>query len=322
MANTIKVSIIVPLHVIVPRFFRDLEKFAQLNYANYEILVVSDRKVDINLPNTRLILTHKRKTGPAEKRDLAISKARGEICAFIDDDAYPDREWLKNAIVHFSHPKIAAVGGPGITPQEDGYWEKLTGLVYGSYFCGGAARYRFVPGEMQFIDDFPAYNLLVRKSVLKQIGGYGSYFYGGEDTFLCLKIVEHGYKILYDPSVVIFHHRRALFLPYLKQIGNIGMHRGYFAKRYPKTSLRPMYFLPSTLAIGFLAMLIAMLLGGVSVVLFLAAFAFFFTIAFLSIIIPAKSLSRALLASTGVLLTHIVYGLNFIRGLIAKKLYR
>ena len=143
------VSIIIPLYVIEERFFEDLKKFDKLNYKNAEILVVCDKKVALpTLKNfkVKLVQTHKKSTGPAHKRDIAIDVAKGTLCAFIDDDAYPHRDWLKNAITHFSHPNIAGVGGPGVTPPEDDYWEQLTGTVYNSYFCGGAARFRFTPG--------------------------------------------------------------------------------------------------------------------------------------------------------------------------------
>ena len=245
-----KISIVIPLYVICDRFFTDLKKFQRLNYSNYEILVVCDKKVDIKEPKVKVLLTGKKVTGPAEKRDLALFKAGGEICAFIDDDAYPDPNWLMSAVNIFKNPKIAAVGGPGITPKEDLYPAQLTGLVYSSFFCGGFARHRFIQEKARFTTDFPAYNLIVKTSVLRKVGGYGSSFYGGEDTFLCLKIVKAGWKIFYSPKVVVYHHRRPLFGPYLAQIHNVGIHRGYFAKRFPETSRRISYFLPSLLTIN------------------------------------------------------------------------
>ena len=183
MKKNPKVSIIIPFYVETTRFYRDLKKFLNLDYPNYEILVVSDKKIEVDIPKIKIILTGKGHTGPAEKRDIAIKLAKGEICAFIDDDAYPDQNWLKNAVVHFQHPQIVAVGGPGITPKEDKYWEQLTGLVYGSFFCGGHAQHRFVKKSAMFVVDYPAYNLIVRKDVLEKVGGYSTHFYGGEDTF-------------------------------------------------------------------------------------------------------------------------------------------
>lgn len=317
----IKVSIIIPLYVITPRFFEDLKKFEKLKYKNYEIIVVCDKKVKVKQKNTRFIHTKRDKTGPAEKRDIALKAAKGEICAFIDDDAYPHPLWLTNALKEFKNPQIAAVGGPGITPEEDNYWEQLTGLVYESIFCSGLAQYRFKKGKRQFVVDYPAYNLLVRKSVMKKVGGYGSNFYGGEDTFLCLKIIQAGYKIIYDPEVVVYHHRRALFMPYLKQISNVGKHRGYFAKAFPETSRYIWYFIPATLALGFFVMFIGSLFSFFIAVTFLSGLVFFLALGFFSVIKKTSPVS-ALFVSFGIVLTHIFYGLAFIKGLIIPSLDR
>jgi cellulose synthase/poly-beta-1,6-N-acetylglucosamine synthase-like glycosyltransferase len=48
-----------------------------------------------------------------------VKYAKGEICAFIDSDARPEKNWLKNALPYLSDPEVVAVGGPGLTPPED-----------------------------------------------------------------------------------------------------------------------------------------------------------------------------------------------------------
>lgn len=321
MKSSPKVSIIIPLYVVVDRFFSDLQKFVKLNYSNYEILIVCDRKVDINIPKAKLILTGHKRTGPAEKRDLGLKYAKGEICAFIDDDAYPDQDWLKNAVGHFQDTRIAAVGGPGLTPVEDKFWEQITGLIYRSYFCGGPTQHRFVKAKKEFVTDYPAYNLLVKTNILRKIGGYGSYFYGGEDTFLCLKIIREEYKILYDPEVVVYHHRRPLFFGYLKQIANVGKHRGYFAKHFPETSRQIGYFMPSVLFVGFWSGMIISIYNPAVRFMYILTTALLFILGILSVI-RKTNLVNALLVSIGIFLTHMCYGAYFIVGLIEKDLKR
>lgn len=319
MKKNPKITIIIPLYVIEDRFFEDLKKFNKLTYSNYEIIIVSDKKVELEGKKVKLLLTGEEKTGPAEKRDLALKHAKGEICAFIDDDAYPDSTWLTNAVKEFENNNVEAVGGPGLTPKEDGFWEQLTGLVYSSFFCGGFAMYRFVKGKKQFVVDYPAYNLLVKTDALKDVGGYGSYFYGGEDTFLCLKLVKKGYKILYSPKVVVYHHRRALYVPYLKQIANVGKHRGYFAKKFPETSFDWTYFVPSILAIGFFSGLFLSFLNELIRIVYVTLLLVFLSIASGSVF-KKTSLPNSFLVGVGILLTHLIYGYFFIRGLMTNKL--
>lgn len=321
MISNPKVSIIIPLYVDTARFYKDLGKFSKLDYPNYEIIVVTDKEVNIKDSRIRVVLTGKSVTGPAEKRDIAITKATGEVCAFIDDDAYPDKNWLKNAVVHFQHPQIVAVGGPGITPKEDKYWEQLTGLVYGSFFCGGHAQHRFVKKSAMFVADYPAYNLIIRKDVLQKVGGYGTHFYGGEDTFLCLKLIKGGHRILYDPEVFVYHHRRALFLPYLKQIANIGTHRGYFAKKFPETSRTVNYFIPSILTVGFIVGAILSIFSPIFAYSYMTILILFILLSMCSVI-KKTNLVNAFMISIGIILTHLTYGTFFIKGLLINELLR
>ena len=44
---------------------------------------------------------------PAAKRNIGIANSIGEICAFIDSDAYPRRDWVSNATKYFNDPRVA-----------------------------------------------------------------------------------------------------------------------------------------------------------------------------------------------------------------------
>lgn len=318
------VSIIIPLYVITDRFFKDLFKFSDLRYPKYEILVVSDKRIKLpNIPKLKLILTGQKQTGPAEKRDIGLKEARGTVCAFIDDDAYPDSSWLTTAVRHFVRNKdIIAVGGPGVTPPDDGRMAQLGGMVYTSGYTSGQLKMRFAPvGERtREVEDWPAYNLFIRTNVIKKVGGWGSTFYGGEDTFICLKMLKLG-RMIYDPKVVVYHHRRPLFYPHLKQIFNVGVHRGYFFKRYPETSRHLLYLLPTTLTLGFWFLFFLSFFSPIVLGIFLLVFGFFFGIA-MSNVLNISDIAGTIIASIGIITTHMAYGVGFIKGLFTKELLR
>ncbi len=324
MSRLPRVSIIIPLYVITDRFFIDLKKFKNLNYKNFEILIVCDKIVTIPASIkkfTRLVLTGLQRTGPAEKRDIGLTKVNGDICAFIDDDAYPHPDWIINALKEFKDSKVAAVGGPGGTPMEDSYWEKLSGLLYESIFCGGFFRHRFIPLRRRLVVDYPAYNLLVRTKVLKDVGGYGNSFYGGEDTFLCLKITNAGYQIVYSPDAIVYHHRRALFWEFLKQISNVGLHRGYFARKFPQTSRKIGYFLPTMASSCFIVLALLSCRDLATRSVFVPATIFAFLLGLVSVI-NKTNIFNASLVSVGIILTHIFYGSYFLKGFFTKNLNR
>ncbi len=328
-----KISIIIPLHVCSDRFIKDFSNFRSLEYPDFEILIATDEPTLSEETNPRLadlrrlekpgfvriLSTGRQLTGPAEKRDLAIEQAEGEICVFIDDDAYPRPDWLRSAIMHFDDPQVGAVGGPGVTPPEDDLLEQASGAVFASPLGSGQVLYRFVQRRPREVDDFPAYNLFVRTEVLKEVKGFSSTYYGGEDTKLCLEIVKSGKTILYKPEVVVFHHRRPLFFGHLQQIANVGVHRGYFAKMYPETSWRLFYFLPSIVAIVLFCGIILSFFSNILAAIVLLSLAGYFGVAMVSTM-PTSRLSVALLGAIGIMLSHMVYGCAFIRGLLLKHL--
>jgi cellulose synthase/poly-beta-1,6-N-acetylglucosamine synthase-like glycosyltransferase len=153
------------------------------------------------------------------------------------------------------------------------------------------------------------------------VGGFSSTYYGGEDTKLCLEIVRTGKKIVYRPEVMVFHHRRPLLLKHLRQIANVGVHRGYFAKMYPETSWRIFYFLPSIVVMVLFCGVILSIFSSIVTAILLLCLGGYFAVAFVSTM-PASRLDVALLGAAGIMATHITYGCAFIRGLTLKHLDR
>ena len=304
----------------------------ELDYPDFEIIILPDADIGSidNLHATRYTLHAKEgavpiriiPTGPlapSRKRDIAINYANGEILAFIDDDAYPVRVWLKNAVNDFNDPKVAAVGGPAVTPQGDTTKQKASGLIYSSPLVSGKYAYRYLPGKRMEVDDYPSCNLLIRKSIMQELGGFKTNFWPGEDTKLCLDVTKRlGKKIIYDPEVIVYHHRRNLFLPHLRQIANYALHRGYFVKRYPATSLKVAYFIPSI----FLLFLLAgwCLVWPISTLKIIYLFILSLYLLLAIIFSSNKKPSLFLLIYTGTILTHLTYGLFFLIGLLAKTL--
>jgi hypothetical protein len=242
-----EVAIIVALHRLTPEARHCIDTILALDDARVEMLVACDRRPEGLPMGARVVETGKPgDTSPAEKRDVALAQTEAPICAFIDDDAYPAPDWVARALCHFARdPDLGALGGPGITPPGSSFRRRLAGAFYESRLGSGQLRNRFVPDRPRDVDDWPAYNLFVRADALRAIGGWASRYYGGEDTKVCLALREAGYRIAYDPQVIVYHHRRPVFTPLMQQTANVGRRRGSFVRRYPATSRRPIYFAPA-----------------------------------------------------------------------------
>lgn len=319
-------SIIIPVQKINDYIQETCGKLANLKNKNFEILIFPDEAEGNNLEwekklNAGIIPTGK--VSPAIKRDLALKYAQGEYLAFIDDDAYPDEKWLDVAEKYLQEENVAAIGGPQLTPIDDSFWQKVSGAMFLSPLSG-AAIIRFWPGKkVQEIDDWPTVNFIIKKNDFEKIGGFDSTYWPGEDTKLCLDIVKKlKKKILYIPDLIVYHHRRSGFKKHLKQTGNYGLHRGFFAKRFPETSRKLMYFIPSVfviflitggLAYGYSDLVLRLYLLGIAV--YIAA------ILFSTIVIWQKTKNFLVSITTIPYLIsfHIWYGMCFVQGFVFTK---
>lgn len=314
------ISIVIPVKAVNQYIHEGMAYIKELDYSNFEVLILPDEDNGTHLTGARVIPTGN--IGPAEKRDLATKYAGGEILAFLDDDAFPRRDWLKQAVKHFKEASVAAVGGPAITPENDTILQKASGAVFASRFGGGNLTYRYVPGKLREVDDFPSVNLLVRKNVFESLGGFDTQFWPGEDTKLCLDITRKlGMKIIYDPEVVVWHHRRELFLPHIRQVLNYAIHRGYFVKHFPQTSFRLNYFMPSIFVLG--------LISGPVIGFYLPGAWYLYSgvLALYGGVITfegvrTKELKLGVLTTAGIFVTHLVYGVGFMIGLFSRRLKR
>ena len=281
--------------------------------------------VNTNLPednpwsqDSRIHVIHSGRVGPADKRDQASRLAQGQYLVFLDDDSYPNGDYLEIAQMAVQETNADLIGGPGITPPTDTLMQKVSGAVFSSKLTGGNPERYLSMGASREIDDWPSVNMIVRTSTFLSVNGFDSPYWPGEDTFLCNKLKRANARMIYYPSLIVWHHRRPGFVRHLKQVGAYGLHRGFFVKRYPTNSLRIRYFIPSLLVTLGSALAAAALVSQAILDFALLSLAtyFFLILTSLSITSQRHPWKVRLLAVPYVVASHIVYGFSFIRGLI------
>jgi glycosyltransferase involved in cell wall biosynthesis len=302
-------SVIIPIRV-ANKFLK--ETISALNcqtFNNYELIIIDEKLLGV--------------VSPSHKRNLGAKMAKGDYLAFLDDDSYPAPNWLEVAHAQFlSHPELAALCGPQLTPPTDEWTRLATGLVVSSWLgSGGAGQYRNTPKPARFVTDYPSVNLIVKKTDFEAVSGFDTHLWPGEDTILCLNLTHKlNKKILYHPDLIVFHHRRRAILDYLTQIGRYALHRGHFARIFPQTSFKIGYMFPTFFVIYLLVLLPSFLLV-LSPLVFLPLFLYFLLSFFtLTIFLKSAPLKTSALAIFTLILSHLYYGFLFPFGFFKPKL--
>ncbi|MBI2465043.1 glycosyltransferase [Candidatus Shapirobacteria bacterium] len=301
-------SIIIPIRVVTPYLRETIAALEHQTFKNFELIIVDDKMSGV--------------VSPAIKRNLGTKKSQGSYLAFIDDDSYPDPNWLKNIHQQIKiHPAYAAYCGPCLTPPEDDVYQKASGLVWASFLgSGGAGVYRNTISKSQEVDDFPSVNLIVKKADFNLVHGFNTHHWPGEDTILCLDLTKKLHKVIYyHPSIIVYHHRRQVIIPHLQQITRYALHRGNFARIYPETSFRLGYLTPSFFAVY--CLLIPLFINK----LFYFTWPLYLYLALLFVtlvkfIAQRNNIYSSALAAITIPITHLYYGLLFIWGFFSVKL--
>ncbi len=317
-------SIIIPVKSINDYVRETVPHIQRLAGPQWELMVIPNEEEPNEWPEDgRVRVFPSGRVGPAAKRDMGAVQAKGEILVFLDDDSYPAKDLLVVAEQYFADLSIVALGGPAITPPNDGFWQRVSGAVFLSKFSGGAPE-RYVPvGMARTVQDWPSVNLMVRKDDFLAIGGFDSPYWPGEDTKLCLDLVQKtGKGIMYVPEMRVWHHRRAGLGEHLRQVGGYGLHRGYFAKKYPETSRRIQYFIPTCFLIFVVSNAFIPVFNTQLQIGFCAIWICYIAALYMvwCDIRKYETVAVAVLGVLYTILTHLWYGGRFAQGLVTKNL--
>ena len=150
-----------------------------------EIIVVDDaandeveRMVQAEFPDVRYFRLAQAK-GPAFQRNRGIELSASEIVFPVDDDSlFVSPHTVAQTLNEFEHPRIGAVGIPYVNVNHDPRVLQIAprdGAIHVTHSFVGAAH-------------------AVRRDVFLQLGGYREhFFYMGEESDLCLRMLSAGY---------------------------------------------------------------------------------------------------------------------------------
>ena len=187
-----------------------------------EVLVVDSasrtpetRLVAESFPSARYLRLERKGLNVA--RNAAMRCARGEIVAFIDDDAVPDVGWLAAHRAAFAHPLTMA--STGLTLPLELETEAQEQFEAVSSFSRGFMPRTFDHRNMHPLTAGRAgagVNMALRRGLIDLVGPFdealdaGTPTHSGGESELMARVIAGGYRIVYTPSALNWHrHRRS-----------------------------------------------------------------------------------------------------------------
>lgn len=216
------VTIVVPAYnegIVIQTALRAL---IDLDYPNYEVIVVDDGSTDDTYEkameiaresqNVAIRVITKRNAGKAEALNSGMTLARGEFILNMDGDTKLSRNTLRVCIPHFNDPSIGAVAGNVKVVNRENIWTNIQSLEY----VEGLAMARKAQSFVRFVNIIPGPLGIFRKSVLVQVGGYDHDTFA-EDCDLTLKMLMQGWHVAYEPNAIGWVETPSHLLDLLKQ---------------------------------------------------------------------------------------------------------
>ncbi|MEM9266326.1 MAG: glycosyltransferase family 2 protein [Cyanobacteria bacterium P01_F01_bin.13] len=189
---------------------------------NVEVIVVDNASTDATaevvqrrLTDPRLRYVYEPTLGLSMARNTGANAAKGDILAYLDDDAEASPQWLASLLeVYQNNSKVAIAGGkvtllwpPGINQPPAWISEDLASGL-GAYDLGNQVRYIKNPSLTP-----RGLNYSLRKTFLDSVGGFdvnlgrvGKNLLSNEELHMTQLALKHGWHVVYVPNALAAHN--------------------------------------------------------------------------------------------------------------------
>lgn len=225
-----EISVVVCSHNGARTIRQTLDALRAVDYPRMETIVVDDRSTDPTPHiaaefSVRLIRTPNQ--GLSAARNVGWQAAKGEIVAYLDDDAMPDRHWLQYLASVFMAHDYAGIGGPNLGVIEDGFVAQCV-----DHAPGNPTHVLLTDREAEHL---PGCNMAFRRADLEAVGGFDPQFrIAGDDVDLCWRLRDRGLRLGFHPGAMVWHHRRPTVHGYWRQQLNYGRAEAMLERKWPE----------------------------------------------------------------------------------------
>lgn len=212
-----KISIVIVNYNAEKYQNESIRSIKNMNYSNYEIIVVDNGSTDNSLKLLRsefddiIIVEVKKNLGVAAGNNIGIRlalKRHADYVLLLNNDIELDKDILKILVRNASNqvitvPKIYYYDRKRIIWSAGGKVNWKRGLPYHiGIGCPDGPRF----SKPKIVEIAPTCCMLIHKEVFNNVGLMDErYFMYFDDTDFCIRANERGYKILYVPDALMWH---------------------------------------------------------------------------------------------------------------------
>jgi cellulose synthase/poly-beta-1,6-N-acetylglucosamine synthase-like glycosyltransferase len=281
--------------------------------------VTASRALDY--PPERVEILVARGQQPSAQRNAALKAARGDLIYFLDDDSVPDPGNLRRAVSQFKDPTVQMVGGPNLCPAGAPPIERVFALVLASWLAFGPSRARYAAvGQLRETSEKELIlcNLLARRQSMLDLGGFNEALYPNEENALMDELQQQGGKLIYDPQLVVHRRPRSSLRSFARMLLTYGRGRAEQFRLHP-TPGSALNFVPPLFCLFLVALPFLWALTPIGSLCLLPLVAYVLALLAQALALAAGGrLLQSLAAVPLVVLTHVLYGLGFWRGLFTQ----
>jgi lipopolysaccharide/colanic/teichoic acid biosynthesis glycosyltransferase/glycosyltransferase involved in cell wall biosynthesis len=208
---------------------------------DFEVIVVDDGSKDDSVEiaqRSGVKVYRQANAGPAAARNAGARIANGTLLAFTDADCAPSPTWMMNLTQSFHDPEVVGVKGVYRTHQN----ELVARFVQLEY------EYKYARmKKLTFIDFIDTYSAAYRKDVYIFNGGFDESFRqpSVEDQEFSFRLAHKGYRLVFEPSAVVFHYHDRSISEYLKRKFGIGYWKAYMLRWTPEKTFSDSHTAPT-----------------------------------------------------------------------------
>jgi hypothetical protein len=209
-------------------------------------------------------------------------------------------------------------GGPSICPREAPPLEQVFARVLASWLAFGPSRARYAAvGQVRETSEKELIlcNQFARRQALLDLGGFNEALYPNEENALMDELQKRGGKLIYDPQLLVHRRPRSSLKSFARMLMIYGRGRAEQFRLHP-TPGSALNFVPPLFCLYLLALLPLVVLTAIGELWLMPLGLYALAVLAQGLVLAADGhVLRSLAAIPLIVLTHILYGLGFWRGL-------